>query len=71
MADVTVTKPTLTYFNVAGRAELARLILEEAGIDYDFVTLTSWADVKSAYVAAGASVPHSTALVRELALLTT
>jgi glutathione S-transferase len=53
MADVTVTKPTLTYFNTPGRSELSRLILEVAGVDYDFVGLADWTEAKAAYVAAG------------------
>jgi hypothetical protein len=54
MATATVTKPTLTYFNTAGRAEVPRLILEEAGVDYDYVGLTNWPELKPAYVASGA-----------------
>ena len=29
-----VTKPTLIYFNTVGRAEVARILLELAGINY-------------------------------------
>ncbi|ELR15158.1 glutathione transferase subfamily protein [Acanthamoeba castellanii str. Neff] len=39
-----VTKPTLTYFNVIGRAEVARLMLEDAGADYHFVPVANWPD---------------------------
>jgi glutathione S-transferase len=53
MADVTVTKPTLTYFNAPGRSELARVILEVAGVDYDFVAVANWPEAKAAYAAAG------------------
>jgi hypothetical protein len=56
MATVTVTKPTLTYFPFAALAETSRLLLEEAGVDYDYVALPfeNWSELKSAYVAAGA-----------------
>ncbi|ELR20801.1 glutathione S-transferase, C-terminal domain containing protein [Acanthamoeba castellanii str. Neff] len=53
MASATVTKPTLTYFNSAGRAEVPRILLEDAGVDYDFVAITNWAEVKPEYQAAG------------------
>jgi len=53
MATATVTKPTLTYFNLAGRGEVPRLILEDAGVDYDFVTITNWAEVKPHYIESG------------------
>jgi hypothetical protein len=48
-----VSKPTLTYFNVSGRAELSRILLEDAGADYDFVTLTNWAEQKPQLTATG------------------
>eukprot|EP01125_Pyxidicula_operculata_P010064 TRINITY_DN3311_c0_g1_i1.p1 TRINITY_DN3311_c0_g1~~TRINITY_DN3311_c0_g1_i1.p1 ORF type:complete len:239 (+),score=21.62 TRINITY_DN3311_c0_g1_i1:20-736(+) len=35
-----VSKPTLTYFNVAGRGEVIRLMLEDSGTDYDFDVVT-------------------------------
>ncbi len=53
MANTTVTKPTLTYFNMAALGEVPRLILEEAGVDYDYVTMTNWAELKPEYVASG------------------
>src|SRR4051812_48818940 len=31
----TVNKPTLIYFPVRGRAEIIRLVLAEAGVEYD------------------------------------
>ena len=31
-----VTKPTLTYFNLSGRGEGPRVLLELAGVDYEF-----------------------------------
>ena len=34
-----ITKPTLTYFNTSGRADLLRLILEVAGVAYDYEAL--------------------------------
>jgi len=52
-ADLTshpkVTKPTLIYFNVAGRAEVSRLILAEAGVDYHFDSFpgSEWASKKA------------------------
>ncbi len=49
----TVTKPTLTYFNVAAKAEIARLILEEAAVDYDFVAINNWAEQKKELTDAG------------------
>jgi glutathione S-transferase len=48
-----VTKPTLTYFNVFARAEVPRILLEDAGVDYDFVTVTNWAELKPQLIAAG------------------
>jgi glutathione S-transferase len=53
MASNTVTKPTLTYFNVFARAEVPRLLLEDAGVDYDFVTVTNWPEVKAQLTASG------------------
>ncbi|KAL6049192.1 Glutathione S-transferase P [Balamuthia mandrillaris] len=48
------TKPTLTYFNFAGRGEVPRLILELAGADYEWVGLSfhgseggDWGEYKS------------------------
>jgi len=34
------SKPTLTYFNGRGRAEISRMILAEAGVEYDDVRVT-------------------------------
>ncbi len=50
-----VTKPTITYFNSPGRAEVARLILEDAGVDYEFrrVTYDTWPEVKKKLMSAG------------------
>jgi hypothetical protein len=44
--NMSVTKPTLTYFDLAGRAEVARLILEDAGVDYNYVSATNWPALK-------------------------
>ncbi len=49
----TVTKPTLTYFNAPGRVEVARLILVDAGVDYDFIPTTNWPEQKKGLLAAG------------------
>ena len=38
---MSVTKPTLTYFDLAGRAEVPRLMLEDAGVDYAYVSATN------------------------------
>jgi len=35
-----VSKPTLTYFNLVARGEVSRLILEVAGVDYEYDTVT-------------------------------
>jgi hypothetical protein len=48
-----VTKPTITYFNVFARAEVPRLLLEDAGVDYDFVPVTNWSETKAQLTAAG------------------
>ncbi len=48
-----VTKPTLTYFNAPGRAEIPRLILEEAAVDYDYIGATNWPELKKDLIAAG------------------
>jgi glutathione S-transferase len=53
MSTTTVTKPTLTYFNLLGRAEVPRALLEDAGVDYDYVTFTSWPETKAELTAAG------------------
>eukprot|EP01089_Gocevia_fonbrunei_P012231 TRINITY_DN282_c0_g1_i1.p1 TRINITY_DN282_c0_g1~~TRINITY_DN282_c0_g1_i1.p1 ORF type:complete len:209 (-),score=63.64 TRINITY_DN282_c0_g1_i1:90-716(-) len=45
------SKPRITYFNLAGRAEPARVLLEEAGVDYEFVGVTDWANQKVALAA--------------------
>jgi glutathione S-transferase len=47
----TVTKPTLTYFHLLGRAELPRALLEDAGVDYDFVAVTNWPERKAQLIA--------------------
>jgi len=39
-------KPVLTYFNARGRAELSRLILKEAGVDFTDVRIASLDDLK-------------------------
>jgi glutathione S-transferase len=49
----TVTKPTLTYFNLFARAEVPRLLLEDAGVDYDFVPVSNWPETKAQLIAAG------------------
>ncbi|KAL6067596.1 Glutathione S-transferase P [Balamuthia mandrillaris] len=53
---MSVEKPTLTYFNTPGRAEVARLLLELAGADYEWVGFAykgsaggNWAEYKSAH----------------------
>jgi glutathione S-transferase len=56
--STSVTKPTLTYFHVLGRAELLRVLLEDAGVDYDYVSLPfhmgkEWAELKAQFMAAG------------------
>jgi len=33
-------KPTLVYFHLVGRAEVARLILELAGVDYHYHSIS-------------------------------
>jgi kynureninase len=43
---MSVTKPTLTYFDLAGRAEVPRLMLEDAGVDYAYVSATNWPALK-------------------------
>ncbi len=50
-----VTKPTITYFNNPGRAEVARLILEDAGVDYEFrsATYDTWPELKKKLMSAG------------------
>ena len=44
----TTTKVKLTYFNLRGRAEPARLILAYAGVDFDDCRVTSeeWQKLK-------------------------
>ena len=61
----TVTKPTLTYFNVFGRAEVPRLLLEDAGVDYDFVPVTNWPELKSQLTASGKLASGQTPLYEE------
>ncbi|ELR16918.1 glutathione stransferase [Acanthamoeba castellanii str. Neff] len=53
MSTSTVTKPTLTYFHLLGRAELPRALLEDAGVDYDFVAVTNWPESKAQLIAEG------------------
>jgi len=76
-----VLKPTLTYFFTAGRAEVSRLILEEAGADYEFDPITGdWFSKKSDLgdtlwfgqvplyrESSGFSIPQSGAIERYLA----
>jgi hypothetical protein len=57
--STTVTKPTLTYFNLAGLAEAPRLLLEDAGVDYDYVAVANWAELKPEYQASGTFTPPS------------
>jgi hypothetical protein len=62
MTTTAVTKPTLTYFNLPGLAEAPRLLLEDAGVDYDYVAVANWAELKPEFQAAGThlhSTPHS------------
>jgi glutathione S-transferase len=51
--STSVTKPTLTYFGLLGRAELPRVLLEDAGADYDFVTVENWGELKGKLTAEG------------------
>jgi glutathione S-transferase len=54
--SATVTKPTLTYFNVFARAEVPRLMLEDAGVDYDYVAVdyaSNWGETKAKLIAEG------------------
>jgi hypothetical protein len=53
----TVSKPTLTYFNAAAKAEVSRILLEDAGVDYDFVPVTNWPELKTQLTAAGTHLP--------------
>jgi len=41
------SKPILTYFNGRGRAEPARLILAEAGVEYEDIRVSSPAELKA------------------------
>jgi glutathione S-transferase len=69
--------PTLTYFDVRGRAEVIRLILEETGQPYRErrIQITEWAALKSTfpfgqvplYEEGELSIPHSHAIYRYLA----
>lgn len=71
------TIPKLTYFDVRGRAEVIRLILEEAGVTYHErrVTLGEWPALKPTlpfgqmpiYEEGELSIPHSHAIYRYLA----
>ncbi|ELR19767.1 glutathione transferase family protein [Acanthamoeba castellanii str. Neff] len=65
MTTTTVTKPTLTYFNLFGRAEVPRLLLEDAGVDYDFVPVTNWPELKSQLTASGKLAFGQTPLYEE------
>jgi glutathione S-transferase len=48
-----VSKPTLTYFNISALGEVTRVLLEDAGVDYDFVPVTNWAQNKPQFTATG------------------
>jgi glutathione S-transferase len=50
---MSITKPTLTYFHFPGRAEVPRLILIDAGVDYDFNTFTDWHATRQSLTEAG------------------
>jgi len=50
---MSVIKPTLTYFNIPARAEVARLILVDAGVDYQWNPVSDWASTKTQLTAAG------------------
>lgn len=52
------TKPTLTYFPTGGRAKVARLLLEDAGVDYDYVSLADWPQQKPQLLATGTPLPN-------------
>ncbi|PRP88089.1 glutathione s-transferase [Planoprotostelium fungivorum] len=71
-------KPTLTYFNSRGRAEVARLVLTEAGIEWNDDRVDKIDDLKASGKLAFNQVPlltypdgftlvQSTAIVRHLA----
>ena len=72
-------KPRLTYFNFRGRAEAIRLILEEAGIDYEerLVDPAEWNELKPRmpfgqiplYEEGDLTIPQSHAICRHLARL--
>jgi len=51
-----VTKPTIIYFSLAGRAEIARLLLELADVSYDYHSISysgspgeNWEEYKKAH----------------------
>jgi glutathione S-transferase len=70
-------RPTLTYFDVRGRAEVIRLILEEVGQPYRErrIALSEWGALKPSfpfgqvplYQEGELSIPHSHAIYRYLA----
>jgi hypothetical protein len=56
MSLTPVTKPTLVYSHFAGLAEPARLLLEDAGVDYDYVAVSNWDELKVKLQAIGTRV---------------
>lgn len=68
--------PTLTYFPIRGRAEVPRLILEQAGVSYEDkrITFQDWPALKTTlpfgqlpnYEDEDVSIPQSMAIVRHL-----
>jgi len=48
-----MSQPTITYFNSRGRAEVARLILELAGVPYTYHGVKDWNTEKAALLAKG------------------
>jgi hypothetical protein len=54
-----MSKPKLVYFNIRGRAEPIRLMLQDIGVEYDEEHPESWAAIKKGMYESGKVVSEA------------
>jgi hypothetical protein len=57
--STTMSKPKLVYFNIRGRAEPIRLMVQDIGVEYDEEHPESWAAIKKGMYESGKVVSEA------------